>query len=49
MEESGEHVVIGTGELYMDCALHDLRKLYADIEVKACVLPLPCRFEPHTR
>ena len=28
VEESGEHVVIGTGELYLDCALHDLRKLY---------------------
>lgn len=28
VEESGEHVIIGTGELYMDCALHDLRKLY---------------------
>ena len=28
VEESGEHVIIGTGELYLDCALHDLRKLY---------------------
>ncbi len=25
VEESGEHVVLGTGELYLDCALHDLR------------------------
>lgn len=28
VEESGEHVVLGTGELYMDCLLHDLRKMY---------------------
>lgn len=34
VEESGEHVVIGTGELYLDCIMHDLRKLYAEIEVK---------------
>lgn len=34
VEESGEHVIIGTGELYLDCVMHDLRKLYAEIEVK---------------
>ena len=34
VEESGEHVVLGTGELYMDCALHDLRKIFSDIEIK---------------
>lgn len=34
VEESGEHIVLGTGELYMDCLLHDLRKLYADMEIK---------------
>ncbi|RMY71412.1 hypothetical protein D0863_05166 [Hortaea werneckii] len=34
VEESGEHVVLGTGELYMDCVLHDLRKLYAQMDVK---------------
>lgn len=34
IEESGEHVIIGTGELYMDCILHDLRKLYTEIEIK---------------
>ncbi|GIX64353.1 elongation factor 2 family protein [Babesia caballi] len=34
VEESGEHVVLGTGELYLDCALHDLRRLYGDLEVK---------------
>ncbi|TQV96452.1 elongation factor 2 [Cordyceps javanica] len=34
VEESGEHIVIGTGELYMDCVLHDLRRLYADMDIK---------------
>lgn len=34
VEESGEHVILGTGELYMDCVLHDLRRLYAEMELK---------------
>mmetsp|Transcript_13620 Transcript_13620/g.25573 ORF Transcript_13620/g.25573 Transcript_13620/m.25573 type:complete len:1048 (+) Transcript_13620:126-3269(+) len=34
VEESGEHVLFGTGELYTDCVMHDLRHLYSDIEVK---------------
>jgi len=34
VEDSGEHVLLGTVELYMDCMLHDLRKLYSDIEIK---------------
>ena len=34
VEESGEHILIGTGELYMDCALHDLREIYSEIEIK---------------
>lgn len=34
VEESGEHIILGTGELYMDCVLHDLRKLYADMDIK---------------
>ncbi|KAL1515598.1 hypothetical protein AB1Y20_002218 [Prymnesium parvum] len=34
VEESGEHVIIGTGELYIDCVMHDLRHVYAEIEVK---------------
>ena len=34
VEESGEHVVIGTGELYLDCVMHDLRHVYSEIEVK---------------
>lgn len=34
VEESGEHVVLGTGEFYMDCVLHDLRTLYAEMDIK---------------
>ncbi|KOS13637.1 p-loop containing nucleoside triphosphate hydrolase protein [Malassezia pachydermatis] len=34
VEESGEHTLIGTGELYLDCVMHDLRQLYADMEIK---------------
>ena len=34
VEESGEHIIIGTGELYLDCIMYDIRHLYSDIEVK---------------
>uniref|UniRef100_A0A6A7G5G1 110 kDa U5 small nuclear ribonucleoprotein component CLO-like isoform X2 n=2 Tax=Hirondellea gigas TaxID=1518452 RepID=A0A6A7G5G1_9CRUS len=34
VEESGEHIILGTGELYMDCALRDLREMYSEIEIK---------------
>ncbi|KAI6153996.1 P-loop containing nucleoside triphosphate hydrolase protein [Pisolithus tinctorius] len=34
VEESGEHVLMGTGELYLDCVMHDLRKLFSEIEIK---------------
>ncbi len=34
VEESGEHILMGIGELYLDCALHDLRRLYAQVDVK---------------
>ncbi|KAJ8660515.1 hypothetical protein O0I10_003561 [Lichtheimia ornata] len=34
VEESGEHILLGTGELYLDCVLHDLRRMYAEIEIK---------------
>jgi len=34
VEESGEHTILGTGELYLDCVLKDLRQMYSDIEVK---------------
>lgn len=34
VEESGEHVLIGNGEMHLDCILHDIRLLYSDIEVR---------------
>lgn len=34
VEESGEHIIFGTGELYMDSVLSDLRTQFSDIEVK---------------
>mmetsp|Transcript_30243 Transcript_30243/g.48114 ORF Transcript_30243/g.48114 Transcript_30243/m.48114 type:complete len:981 (+) Transcript_30243:248-3190(+) len=34
VEESGEHVIFGTGELYMDCVMHDLREMFSGIEIK---------------
>lgn len=34
VEESGEHILLGTGELYLDCVMHDLRKMYSEIEIK---------------
>lgn len=34
VEETGEHVVFGTGELYMDSIFHDLREFYSEIEIK---------------
>jgi len=34
VEESGEHIISGTGEVYLDCVLHDLRRLYGDLEIK---------------
>ena len=27
-------VFLGTGELYLDCVMHDLRKLYSEIDIK---------------
>eukprot|EP00727_Mastigamoeba_balamuthi_P012973 m51a1_g8299 putative 116 kda u5 small nuclear ribonucleoprotein component-like (1011) ;mRNA; r:34797-38622 len=33
-EESGEHTIVGTGELYLNCIMRDLRELYSDIEIK---------------
>lgn len=44
VEESGEHIVLGTGELYLDCVMHDLRKMYSEIDIKGefaqCLFPL---------
>ncbi|KCV71541.1 elongation factor 2 [Fonticula alba] len=34
VEESGEHTLFGTGELYLDCIMHDLRQMFAAIEIK---------------
>ncbi|KAJ1026776.1 hypothetical protein NDA16_002073 [Ustilago loliicola] len=34
VEESGEHVILGTGEVYLDCVLHDLRVLFSEIEIR---------------
>ncbi|KAM6399367.1 116 kDa U5 small nuclear ribonucleoprotein component-like [Rhynochetos jubatus] len=34
VEESGEHVILGTRELYLDCVMHDLRKMYSEIDIK---------------
>lgn len=34
VEESGEHILLGTGELYLDSIMHDLRTIFADIEIK---------------
>jgi len=34
VEESGEHVILGTGELYLDCVMHDLREMYSSVEIK---------------
>lgn len=39
VEESGEHMILGTGELFLDCVMHDLRKMYAEIEIK-CADPV---------
>ncbi len=34
VEESGEHVILGTGELYLDCVMLDLRKVFSEIDIK---------------
>jgi len=34
VEESGEHTLIGSGELYMDSVMKDLRQVYGEVEVK---------------
>eukprot|EP00891_Asterochloris_glomerata_P001190 jgi/Astpho2/1190/e_gw1.00022.32.1_t len=34
VEESGEHAILGTGEMYLDSLMKDLRELYAEVEVK---------------
>ena len=34
VEQSGEHLIAGTGELYLDCVMYDLRINYGELEVK---------------
>ncbi|KAJ2724497.1 hypothetical protein GGI07_001928 [Coemansia sp. Benny D115] len=34
VEESGAHVILGSGELYLDCVLHDLRRVFAAIDIR---------------
>lgn len=34
VEENGEHVLLGTSELYMDCILYDIRHSFAQIDVR---------------
>ena len=34
VEESGEHIILGTGEMYLDTVMYDLREVFSDIEVK---------------
>lgn len=34
VEESGETNIVGTGELQLDCALHDLRNLHGNLDIK---------------
>jgi U5 small nuclear ribonucleoprotein component len=34
VEESGEHTIFGSGELYLDCLMKDLRDIYGTIDVK---------------
>ena len=34
VEQTGEHTLIGSGELYMDCVLRDLRDIPGKLEVK---------------
>jgi 116 kDa U5 small nuclear ribonucleoprotein component len=41
VEESGEHTILGTGELYLDSIMKDLRELYSEVEVKVIYYPFP--------
>ena len=34
VEESGEHILLGTGELHLDSVMYDLRTMYAEIEIR---------------
>ena len=34
VEESGEHTILGTGEVFLDSVMRDLREMYSNVEVK---------------
>ncbi len=34
VEDSGEHIILAPGELYLDCVMYDLRNVYSEIEIK---------------
>lgn len=34
MEDTGEYIIFGPGEMYLDCVLHDLRNRFAKMEIK---------------
>jgi U5 small nuclear ribonucleoprotein component len=34
VEESGEHIIFGTGELYLDTILNEMRTQFAEVEIK---------------
>lgn len=38
VEESGEHTILGTGEIYLDSIMKDLRELFSEVEVKVCAV-----------
>ena len=40
VEESGEYVILGIGELYLDSVMHDLRKIYSEINLKVADHPV---------
>ena len=48
VEESGEHILVGTGEVYMDSVLHDLRKVCCTCS-HCCYTSLPSRCLPYAR
>jgi 116 kDa U5 small nuclear ribonucleoprotein component len=40
VEESGEHTILGTGELYLDSLMKDLRDMYAGTDLHMLLLVL---------
>lgn len=46
VEESGEHTILGTGELYLDSVMKDLRELYAGVLLCWSQTIQPLAFQP---